>query len=138
MNNKMEKDIQILIVDDQEVVREALQRLLEQEEDIKIVGQCANGKEALIRAAVLSPDIILMDIKMPVVDGLEATHILSKSSLSCKVIMLSIYDDYLAEAIQGGARGYLVKGMKRGELVQAIRRIHRGELVISEGITSKP
>ena len=138
MDNKMGKDIQILIVDDHEVVSEGLRRLLEQQEDMEIVGQCANGKEALISAAVLSPNIILMDIRMPVVNGLEATRLLSESRLSCKVIMLSMYDDYLAEAIQVGARGYLIKGMKRGELAQAIRRVHQGELVISEGITSKP
>ena len=138
MDNNMAKDIQIIIVDDHEVVRDGLQRLLEQEEDMRIMGQCANGKEALIMAAVRTPNIILMDIKMPVVNGLEATHLLSESRLSCKVIILSMYGDYLAEAMRSGARGYLIKGMKRGELAQAIRQVHRGELVISESITSKP
>ncbi|MFC2066942.1 response regulator transcription factor [Chloroflexota bacterium] len=134
----MGKDIRILIVDDHEVVREGLRRLLEQEKDMRIMGTCANGKEALIMAAVRSPNIVLMDIRMPIVNGLEATHLLSESRLFCKVIILSMYGDYLAEAMQSGARGYLVKGMKRGELAQAIRQVHRGELVISESITSKP
>ena len=138
MDNNMAKDIQIIIVDDHEVVRGGLQRLLEQEKDMRIMGQCANGKEALIMAAVRSPNIILMDIKMPVVNGLEATHLLSESRLSCKVIILSMYGDYLGQAMRSGARGYLIKGMKRGELAQAIRQVHRGELVISESITSKP
>ncbi|MFC1872785.1 response regulator transcription factor [Chloroflexota bacterium] len=134
----MAKDIQIIIVDDHEVVRDGLRSLLEQEEDMRIIGECANGKEALIMAAVQTPNIILMDIKMPVINGLEATHLLSESPLSCKVIILSMYDDYLAEAMQSGARGYLVKGRKGDELAQAIRQVHRGELVISENITSKP
>ncbi len=138
MDNNMAKDIQIIIVDDHEVVRDGLRRLLEQEEDMRIMGQCANGKEALIMAGVRTPNIILMDIKMPVVNGLEATYQLSESRLSCKVIILSMYDNYLAEAMRSGARGYLIKGMKRGELAQAIRQVHRGELVISESITSKP
>ncbi len=138
MDNNMAKDIQIIIVDDHEVVRGGLQRLLEQEEDMRIMGQSAIGKVALIMAAVRTPNIILMDIKMPVVNGLEATQLLSESRLSCKVIILSMYDDYLAEALRSGARGYLIKGMKRGELAQAIRQVHRGELVISDSITSEP
>jgi CheY-like chemotaxis protein len=135
---RMSKNIRILLVDDNEDVIQGLQQILAQEEDMEIVGQCANGKEALIKAATHSPNIILMDIKMPIIDGLDTTHLLSKKGLSCSVIVLSLYDDYLAKAIEAGARGYLIKGMKRNELTQAIRRVYQGEIVIDESVRSRP
>jgi DNA-binding NarL/FixJ family response regulator len=133
----MEKDIQILVVDDHQVVREGLRRLLEQEEDIELVGQGANSEETLIQVEMLSPNIVLMDIKMPGMNGIELTRQVKQKYPSCKVIMLTLYDEYLNQAIEAGASGYLLKDIKREELAQAIRRVHHGEVVISESITAK-
>ena len=133
----MEKGIRILVVDDHQVVREGLRHLLGQEEDMEIVGQGANSEEALFQAEILSPDIVLMDIKMPGVNGIELTRQITQKYPSGKVIMLTLYDEYLTQAMEAGAKGYLLKDIKRQELAQAIRQIHRGEVVISESITSK-
>jgi len=134
----MEKDIRILLVDDHQVVREGLQHMLEQEEDMEVVGQSANSEEALLQVEIFSPHIVLMDIKMPGVDGIELTRQLREKLPSCNIIMLTLYDEYLAEAIEAGAVGYLLKDAKRAELTQAIRQVHHGEVVISESITAQP
>ena len=133
----MEKDIRIVVVDDHQVVREGLRHLLEGEEDMKLVGQGANAEEALCQVETLSPNIVLMDIKMPGVNGIELTRQVKQKHPSCKVIMLTLYDEYLTQAMEAGAKGYLLKDIKREELAQAIRQVHRGEVVISECITSK-
>ncbi len=133
----MEKDIQILVVDDHEVVREGIRHLLGQEEDMEFVGQAANGEEALFQAEMLHPNIVLMDIKMPGVDGIELTRRVKQKQPACNVVMLTLYDEYLTQALEAGARGYLLKDAKREELAQAIRRVHHGEVVISKGITSE-
>jgi len=130
----MKKDIQILVVDDHQVVREGLRHLLEQEEDIELVGQGANSEEALPQVEMFSPNIVLMDIKMPGVDGIELTRQIKQKHPACNVIMLTLYDQYLTQAIEAGAKGYLLKDIKREELVQAIRQVNRGEVVISEDI----
>ena len=134
----MEKDIRILVVDDHQVVREGLRHLLELEEDMELVGQAANSEEALFQVEILSPNIVLMDIKMPGVDGIELTRQIKQKQPACNVIMLTLYDEYLTQAIDARAAGYLLKDIKREELVQAIRRVHHGEVVISENITLKP
>jgi len=133
----MKKDIQILVVDDHQVVREGLRRLLEQEEDMEVVGQSANSEETLFQVEILSPNIVLMDIKMPGVNGIELTRQVKQKRLSCNVIMLTLYDEYLTQAMEAGAKGYLLKDIKREELAQAIRQVHRGEVAISESIKSK-
>lgn len=133
----MKKNIRILVVDDHQVVREGLRHLLAQEEDMETVGQGANGEEALSQMEVLSPDIVLMDIKMPGVNGIELTRRIIQKYPFCKVIMLTLYDEYPAQAMEAGAKGYLLKDIKREELTQAIRRIYSGEVVISKSITSK-
>ncbi len=134
----MEKDIRILLVDDHQVVREGLQHMLKQEEDMEVVGQSADGLEALSQVERLSPNIVLMDIKMPGVDGIELTRQLRENQPFCNVIMLTLYDEYLAEAIEAGVVGYLLKDAKRAEITQAIRQVHHGEVVISESITAQP
>jgi len=138
MESKMKKDIRILVVDDHQVVREGLRHLLGQEEDMEFVGQAANSEEALFQVEILHPNIVLMDIKMPGVDGIELTRQLKEKQLSCNVIMLTLYDEYLTQAMEAGAKGYLLKDIKREELTQAIRQVHRGQVVISESITAKP
>ena len=133
----MEKDIQILVVDDHQVVREGIRHLLGQEEDMEFIGQAGNGEELLCQVEMFSPDIVLMDIKMPGVDGIELTRRVKQRQPACNVIMLTLYDEYLNQAIEAGARGYLLKDINREELAQAIRRVHRGEVVISESIKAK-
>jgi len=133
----MEKDIQILVVDDHQVVREGIRHLLGQEEDMEFVGQAGNSEEVLSQVEMFSPNIILMDIKMPGVDGIELTRQVKRKHPSCNVIMLTLYDEYLNQALEAGAKGYLLKDIKREELAQAIRQVHHGEVVISESIKSK-
>jgi len=118
--------IRILLVDDHQVVREGLCRMLELEADMKVVGEASNAKEALTQVESLSPEVILMDIKMPGVDGIELTRQLKEKQPSCNIIMLTLYDEYLTEAIEAGAVGYLLKDVKREELVRAIRAVHQG------------
>ncbi|MBA7465369.1 Protein-glutamate methylesterase/protein-glutamine glutaminase [subsurface metagenome] len=132
----MEKAIRILLVDDHPAVREGVQRMLEREEDMEVVGQSANGEEALLQAGKLCPNIALVDIKMPGMDGIELTRQL-KERQPCCVIMFSLYGEYLDEAIKAGATGYLTKDAKRAELTQAIRQVYHGQVVISESIPSE-
>ncbi len=132
----MDKDIHILVVDDHAVVREGIRRILEEEDGIELVGQGANGEEALFQVEMLSPDIVLSDIKMPGMDGIELTRQIAQKHHLCKVILLTLYDEYLSEAMGAGARGYLLKDIKREKLAQAIREVHRGKIVIGEGIKS--
>ncbi|MDP2744703.1 MAG: response regulator transcription factor [Dehalococcoidia bacterium] len=118
--------IRILLVDDHQVVREGLRRMLELEADFQIVGEVADTREALNQVALLVPEVVLMDIKMPGTDGIELTRQLKQAHPSCKVIMLTLYDEYLTEAIEAGAEGYLLKDIKREELAKAIRAVHQG------------
>ncbi len=118
--------IRILVVDDHQVVREGLRRMLELEENMEVVGEAAEAKEVFSQVELLSPEIILMDIKMPGMDGIELTRQLKEKHPSCNVIMLTLYDEYLTQAIEAGAVGYLLKYIKREELVRAIRAVHQG------------
>lgn len=118
--------VRILVVDDQQVVREGLRRMLELEPDFRVVGEAAEAKEVLTQVESLSPAIILMDIKMPGVDGIELTRQIKAKCPSCHIIMMTLYDEYLPQAIEAGATGYLLKDIKREELVKAIRTAHEG------------
>lgn len=118
--------IRILLVDDHQVVREGLRRMLEVEADLKVVGEAADANEALTQLKALSPEVILMDIKMPGVNGIELTRKLKEKQPSCNIIMLTLYDEYLTQAIEAGATGYLLKDIKREELLRAIRAVHQG------------
>lgn len=133
----MNNHIQILLVDDHQVVRDGLQHMLSQEKDMEVVWQGANGEEALSQVEKLSPNIVLMDIKMPGVDGIELTRQVRQKNPSCNVIMLTLYDQYLFQAIEAGAKGYLLKDIQRDELIQAIRQVHQGRVVVSESIKSR-
>ncbi len=113
--------IRILLVDDHQVVREGLRRMLELESDFHVVGEVADTKEVLNQVESLSPQVILMDIKMPGLSGIELTRQVKQKYPSCNVIILTLYDEYLTQAITAGATGYLLKDIKREELVKAIR-----------------
>ena len=129
------KDIRILLVDDHEIVRNGLRRMLELEEDIKVVGDCADADEAFFQVEMLSPDIVLMDIKMPERDGVETARLLKEKQPACEIIMLTMYDEYLTQAIEAGAVGYLLKDVKRDDLVRAIRAVYHGRLFPNQGLS---
>jgi len=135
--NKVKDNIQILLVDDHQVVRDGLQHMLEQEEGLEVVGQGADGDETMTQIEKLSPNVVLMDIKMPGVDGIELTRQVKRKFPSCNVIMLTLYDQYLNQAMEAGASGYLLKDIKCDELARAIRKVHSGEIVTSESIRSR-
>lgn len=130
------KGIRILLADDHEIVRRGVQSMLEQEEDMEIVGDCCSAEEALFLTEITSPNILLMGAKIPDIGGFEVTRRLHQKRLPCNVIILTVYDDYLAEALEAGVAGYLLEDIKRPELAQAIRRVYHGELVIDKRLTS--
>jgi len=127
----MKKAIQILLVDDQEVIREGLRCMLELESDLEVVGETGDASEALMLAELLSPEVILMDIKMPGMNGIELTRRLKEKQPSCNVLILTMYDEYLTQALEAGVVGYLVKDIKREELIRSIRAVHEGHSPIS-------
>lgn len=121
-------NIRIMIVDDSEDVRQALKGFISLTGDIDVVGEATDGQEGLQKAAELQPDIIIMDERMPGLSGLEASRIISESTLSCKVIMLTNYEDFELEAYKCGVTAYFIKGVKLETLIDCIRRVHQGEI----------
>jgi len=131
--------IKIMIVDDQSLVRQGLALLLGSEEDIQIVGEAANGLEACRLAEELNPAVILMDIRMPGLDGVQATANILKKRPHIKIIVLTTFDDdeYLIGALRAGASGYLLKDTPFEELAEAIRVVLTGKSLLSGEILSK-
>jgi len=125
----MKKRLKIMLVDDHELVRQGLRRMLEPEEDMEVVADCANAHEAFSQAVRLCPDIVLMDVQMPVLNGIEATRRLKNNGLHCDadVIMLDESSDCLVQALAAGAAGYLNKNVEHVELAQIIRQVYRTE-----------
>ncbi len=124
----MSKIIRVLLVDDQNIVREGLASLLQIQPDLEIVGEAENGQIAINLALILKPDVVLMDVRMPVVDGVAAIRILSQQASEIKVLVLTTFDDdeYVARAMAYGAKGYLLKDTPSEELARAIRSIDSG------------
>lgn len=116
----MEK-IKVLLVDDNEVVREGLKSILEPQVDIEVVGQAVDGLDAVVKAERLQPDVILMDAQMPKIDGPEATRRIKKNFPDVKVLFLTVYGDYVGDALTAGASWYLTKDCRRQDLLEAIR-----------------
>lgn len=131
--------IRILLVDDQSIVREGLASLLETQPDLEIVGEAENGKIAVERSLILKPDVILMDIRMPVMDGVAAIKALSQQAPEIKILVLTTFDDdeYVTQAIACGAKGYLLKDTPSVELAQAIRTVDRGYTQLAPGLLEK-
>ena len=131
--------IRILLVDDQSIVREGLASLLETQSDLEIVGEAENGKVAVERSLVLKPDVILMDIRMPVMDGVAAIRTLSKQAPEIKILVLTTFDDdeYVTQAMASGAKGYLLKDTPSAELAQAIRAVNQGYTQLGPGLFEK-
>ena len=125
----MERAIRVLIADDHAVVREGLRAVLGPEPDIEVVGEAATGKEALERAAGLRPDVVLMDIQMPGINGIEATRRILDASPRIGVVVLTMFedDDSVFSAMRAGARGYVLKGAPPSEILKVLRAVAGGE-----------
>jgi len=124
--------IRVLVADDHPVVRHGLCTMLEIEDDIVVVGRAADGEEAVIQARETRPDIILLDVQMPNVDGIEALRRIRADNPEARVIVLTTYrnEDYIFPSLEAGARGYLLKDASRTELAAAVRAVHRGESLL--------
>lgn len=131
--------IKILIADDHPVVREGLSAMLDKEQDIQVVGEAENGVEAVSKAKALKPDIVLMDLRMPQLDGVEAMRQIRTENPGIKFIVLTTYDndEYIFKGIEAGARAYLLKDAPREELFKAIRAVYRGESLIQPAVAGK-
>jgi DNA-binding NarL/FixJ family response regulator len=131
--------IRVLLVDDHIIFRKGVAALLTNREDITIVGEAGNGQEALHAARELLPDVILMDINMPVCDGLEATRRIKRELPHIKIVMLTVADDNqeIFEAIKSGAQGYLLKNLEPAQLYELLESISRGEAPLSGTIAAK-
>jgi DNA-binding NarL/FixJ family response regulator len=131
--------ITILIVDDQSLIRQGLRALLELESDIKIVGEAENGQIAIDLVKELQPNVILMDIRMPIIDGVAATKEINHQFPHSKILILTTFDDdeYVKAAIKNGAMGYLLKDTPSEELAVAIRAVNKGYSQLGPGIVKK-
>jgi DNA-binding NarL/FixJ family response regulator len=131
--------IRVLLVDDQTLVRQGIQMLLEIETDIQVVGQAANGREAFQLVEALRPDVVLMDVRMPEIDGVAATQAISTRFPDTGVIILTTFEDdeFVFGGLEAGARGYLLKDISSEEMAQAIRKVAAGEALIQPSITRK-
>jgi DNA-binding NarL/FixJ family response regulator len=137
--------ISVVLVDDQELVRAGFRVILGTEDDIEVVGEAGNGAEAVDRVAELGPDVVLMDVQMPDVDGLEATkRILARpmenaAARPVRVVILTTFDreDYLFEALKAGASGFLLKNARPEDLIDAVRVVARGDALLSPEVTRR-
>jgi DNA-binding NarL/FixJ family response regulator len=133
--------IRLLIVDDQELVRTGFRLFLETQEDLEVVGEAADGAEAIQRARQLRPDVVLMDIRMPRMNGVEATAHLARADIEPRprVLVLTTFDldEYVFGALRAGAAGFLLKDAPRDRLLEAIRVVHGGDALLSPSITRR-
>jgi DNA-binding NarL/FixJ family response regulator len=131
--------IRLLLVDDQGIIREGLRSLLETKPDLTIIGEAENGKAAVELALSLQPDVVLMDVRMPIMDGVAATRALTAQAPDIRVLVLTTFDDdeYVTQALRCGAKGYLLKDTPSTELADAIRAIHRGYTQFGPGLMEK-
>lgn len=131
--------IKVMIVDDQGLIREGLQMMLSLYDDIDIVGEAFNGQHALDIIRNNQPDVVLMDIRMPVMDGVKATKLIKEKYPHIKVIILTTFneDEYIFEGLKNGADGYILKDVKSGEIAKAIREIYKGNVLLQPEIAKK-
>src|SRR5215510_8825583 len=125
-------EIRVLIAEDQTLMRQGLRMMLELNEGFRVVGEAENGEQAVARALELRPDVVLMDVEMPLMSGVEATAQITRSLPGARVILLTTfdYDEYVFAGLKAGARGYLLKDMSTAELLDTIARIHGGESIV--------
>lgn len=134
-----EQTVKVLVVDDQQLMRDGISSLLSIQEGIEVVGTATNGQEAIEQALALTPDVILMDVRMPVMNGISATEQIRRQLPTCQVLMLTTFDDEedIVKALIAGANGYLLKDIPAQDLAQAVRLAHRGIYQIEPSIASK-
>jgi DNA-binding NarL/FixJ family response regulator len=131
--------IRVLVVDDEALVRDGLSAIAELEGDIEVVGEAVDGKEAVARTRALKPDVVLMDVRMPDMDGIEATRRILAGPQPPRVIMLTTFDrnEYVYDAMKAGASGFLLKDVRRGQLADAVRAVMTGDTLIAPAITRR-
>ena len=135
----MKKAIRLLIADDHHIVRKGIKVLLATEKDMQVVDEAENGAEAVEKAAALEPDVILMDLVMPEMDGIEATRRITSERPASRILVLTSFaaDDKVFPAVKAGALGYLLKDSTPEQLLEAIRQVHRGEPSLEPSIARK-
>jgi DNA-binding NarL/FixJ family response regulator len=131
--------IRVLVVDDQALVRAGFRMILEAEDDFEIAGEAADGNEAIAEARRLEPDVVLMDVRMPELDGIEATRRLVEEGIETKVVMLTTFDmdEYVYEALRAGASGFLLKDVPPEQLVAGIRSVASGDSLLAPALTRR-
>ncbi|MGA9760926.1 MAG: response regulator transcription factor [Gaiellaceae bacterium] len=131
--------IRVLIADDQALVRSGFRMILEARDDLAVVGEAENGAQAIELARELEPDVVLMDVRMPVLDGVEATRRLLEAGSQARVIILTTFDldEYVFEALRAGASGFLLKDVQPAQLAEAIRVVASGEALLAPSITRR-
>ncbi|HEY3868821.1 MAG TPA: response regulator transcription factor [Actinocrinis sp.] len=131
--------IRVLIADDQDLVREGLRMLLEAEPDLAVAGEAGDGAETLAQSRILDPDVILMDVRMPRMNGIEATARLVQSGARARILMLTTFnlDEYVYHALKAGASGFLLKDASREQLAGAVRAVSAGEVLLAPAVTRR-
>lgn len=131
--------IRVAVVDDQALVRAGLRLILESEPDIDVVGEAADGADAVELARRARPDVVLMDVRMPVLDGIEATARIQADHIECRVVILTTFDldEYVYAALRAGASGFLLKDTPPERLVEAVRVVARGDALLDPGVTRR-
>src|SRR6478735_1397998 len=131
--------VRVLLVDDQPLLRMGFRLTLEGEDDLRIVGEASNGAEAVRHVRELAPDVVLMDVRMPVLDGIEATRAIAASGSDAKIIILTTFDldEYAFAALRAGASAFLLKDVAPAELVQAVRVVASGDAVVAPRVTQR-
>ena len=138
MHDQVSSKVRVYLVEDQALLRESVRTMLELESDIEVAGEAVDAEQALRELETLDVDVVLMDIRLPRMDGIEATRLLSETHSDVRVVMLTSYgDEYLEDAIQAGASGYILKSCTRQQLVQAIRAACQGQMPIDPRVASR-
>src|SRR6266568_3212979 len=138
-NSEQNRRVRVLVVDDLRLMRDGIASLLEIQDAIEVVGTASNGQDALEKAVSLSPDVILMDVRMPVMDGVVATRQVRRLLPSCHILMLTTFDDdeYVIAALQAGASGYLLKDLPAPDLASAVQAVYKGIYQLDPAVASK-
>ncbi|MCZ2401696.1 response regulator transcription factor [Paenarthrobacter sp. Z7-10] len=135
----MDRRISVLLVDDQRLLRMGFRLILEGEPDLEVVGEAGDGAEAVALVAQLNPDVVLMDVRMPVLDGIEATRAITASGAAARIIILTTFDldEYAFSGLRAGASAFLLKDVAPAELAQAVRLVASGDAVVAPRVTAR-
>jgi len=128
--------IKVLIVDDHQVVREGLRRILEADNEVEVIGEARSGEEAVVKATSLVPDVIIMDLKMPGMDGIMATHEIKQKKPNINILVLTLYaEDFIKQAVEAGVSGYLLKDSDCEQITKAVHQVYDGLCPIAPSLT---